>query len=246
MSKMDDLTGYIYHMVHFDNLQSIFQRRALLSKERVTQELIQHQSIAFEEVQNLRDRIFIWDFSKKGFRSLHSYVPFYFATHTPMLFVQYKNGIQNELIIFEMSRSILQDQGVLFTDGNASNQQLSKYTNEVAEIVPATLSRDTCRRRYRPNGPNGTNPNRTDFFSDIAFLDRLKWDVINNPWSEDPDRMRIRHAEVLIPDILPLGQIQGISVNTQNMVHAVNALSTKCGLEGRIPSAVYKPNLYIQ
>src|SRR5438876_1387338 len=185
MPGVDYLAGSIYHMVHFNNLQSIFQRRALLSKERVIQEKINYQSIAFEEVQNLRDRIFVWDFSKKAFRSLHSYVPFYFATHTPMLFVQYKNGIQNEIVIFEVSRSILKDQGVLFTDGNATNQQLSKYTKEVVEIVPATLMRDTCRRRYRPNGPNGANTNRTNFYNDVAFLDCLRWDVIIDRWSAD-------------------------------------------------------------
>src|SRR5712692_744880 len=246
MPIMDYLAGSIYHMVRFDNLQSIFPRRALLSKEHVIQETISYQSIAYEEVQNLRDRIFIWDSSKKEFRTLHSYVPFYFAAHTPMLYVQHKKGIQNEIVLFEVSRSILKDQGVLFTDGNASNQQLAKYANEVVEIVPATVARDTCRRRYRPSGPNGANPNRTDFFSDIAFLERLKWEVINDRWSEDVDKIRIRHAEVLIPDLLPLGRIQGISVNTQNMARSVNALIAKCGLEGRIPSAVHRSNLYIQ
>ncbi len=85
MPGVDYLVGSIYHMVHFNNLQNIFQRRALLSKERIIQERISSQSIAFEEVQNLRDRIFVWDYSKKAFRNLHSYVPFYFATHTPML-----------------------------------------------------------------------------------------------------------------------------------------------------------------
>jgi hypothetical protein len=59
MQSIDYLRGSIYHMVHFDNLQYIFHRRALLSKERVVQEAINYQSIAFETVQNLRDRIFI-------------------------------------------------------------------------------------------------------------------------------------------------------------------------------------------
>src|SRR5437763_8413245 len=78
---------------------------------------------------------------------------FYFATHTPMLFVQYKNGIQDEIVIFEVDRSILKAQGVLFTDGNATNQQLSKYMGEVIDIIPATKLNSDCRRRYRPSGP---------------------------------------------------------------------------------------------
>ena len=112
---MDYLVGSIYHMVHFDNLQSILQRRALLSKERVLEEAIEYQSIAYENVQSLRDRIFIWDVSQKAFRGLHSYVPFYFATLTPMLFVQYRNGIQDQIVVFEVGRSVLKEQGVLFT-----------------------------------------------------------------------------------------------------------------------------------
>src|SRR2546428_2236740 len=114
-------------MVHFDNLQHIFWRRALLSKEKVLQEEIVYHSIAYENVQSLRDRIFVWSYVEHKFRPLHSYVPFYFATRTPMLYVQHKRGIQKEIAIFEVSRSIVREQGVLFTDGNASNQQLSVH-----------------------------------------------------------------------------------------------------------------------
>jgi len=98
-------------MVHFKNLQNVFLRRAILSKEMVMKEAIEYQSIAFEEVQSLRDRIFIWDFLKQRYRRLHSYVPFYFTTYTPMLYVQYGRGIQKEIVIIEVSRSILMKSG---------------------------------------------------------------------------------------------------------------------------------------
>lgn len=246
MTGENYLDGYIYHMVRFDNLRSIFKRRAILSKESVIQEVIEYQSIAYEEVQNLRNRIFVWDFSKRTFRGLHSYVPFYFATLTPMLFVQYKKGIQDEIVIFEVSRSILKSQGVLFTDGNASNQQLSKSTGEVVDIVPATHVRDDCRRRYRPNGPHGANTSRTDFYSHLTFLGRLNWEIINNRWFMDEERKRIKHAEVLVPDIFPLGGVQNILVINQNMEERVNSLISKYGLDGRIPWAARKPNYYFQ
>jgi len=249
MSEVDYLSGYIYHMVHFKNLQDVFLRRAILSKEKVLQEKIHYHSIAWEDVQDLRDRIFIWDFSQQRYRRLHSYVPFYFAVRTPMLHVQYRQGVQREIVIFEVSRSILRDPGVLFTDGNASKQQLSdpeKNIGEVVEIMPATTSHNSCRRIYRPSGPHGTSLYRSDIYGDTVLLDRLDWDGINKKRFIDDleEYKRIRHAEVLIPDLLPLSRVHGISVSTQNMVQDVNAVIAECGLAGRIPPAVYKPSLF--
>ena len=244
---MDHLNGYIYHMVHFKNLQNIFLRRAILSKEMVKKEAIGYQSIASEEVQNLRDRIFVWDFALQRYRRLHSYVPFYFTGRTPMLHVQYRQGIEQEIVIFEVSRSIIKNQGVLFTDGNASNQQLSKSAGEKVGIRPATISDDLCHREYLPGGrPLGTNASRSNFYGDLIYLERLDWGLINDLYTieDTKERTRIKHAEVLVPDLLPLGRILGISVNTQNMLQAVNAAITECGLAGRIPFAMYKPALF--
>jgi len=245
MSYVNHLDGYIYHMVHFDNLRNIFQRRALLSKQGVFQERIHYHSIANDEVQGFRDRIYIWDFSRKRYHSLHSYVPFYFATHPPMLHNKYTQGVQDKIVIFAFGRSILREQGALFTNGNASNQQLSKFRGERVGIIPATLGKE-CTRRYYPGGPYGTNVNRTDFYRDLSFLDRLDWDCINNKYRIDPpeEHIRVRHAEVLVPDILPLGQVKGIFVRTRDMVQAVNALTEESGLTGRIPAALRRGSLY--
>ncbi len=246
MVLLHHLDGSIYHMVHFDNLQHIFWRRALLSKEKVLQEKVVYHSIAYENVQSLRNRIFVWSYAEHKFRPLHSYVPFYFATHTPILYVQHKKGIQKEIVLFEVGRSIVQEQGVLFTDGNASNQQLSVHRGEVVEIVPATVLRSECRRRYRPDGPHGANPNRSAFYGDARFLLSLNWDIINSRWFANDEEKRIKHAEVLVPDILPLGKIQGIAVGTRDMLQAVNATITECGLTDRIPRATFKPHLFFQ
>ena len=243
---MNSLDGYVYHMVHFDNLRNIFQRRALLSKEKVLQEKIHHHSIANDEVQGFRDRIYIWDFSRRKFRSLHSYIPFYFATRTPMLYNKYTEGVQDNIVIFEVSRSILNDQGVLFTDGNASIQQLSKFGEERVYIKPATVLDGTCRRKYRPDGPYGTSQNSSNIYNDVSFLDQLDWEGINDiSWIDDlAEYKRIRHAEVLVPDLLPLGRVSGIAVKTREMIQAVNALLEESGLVGRIPSALRKPTLF--
>lgn len=246
MPDRNRLDGYLYHMVHFDNLQNIFQRRALLSKERVFQEGISYRSIAYEEVQSRRDRIYIWDPFKSRWRSLHSYVPFYFVTRTPMLYVQLKRGIQDSIVFFEASRSALNDRGVLFTDGNATNQQLSNYAAEEVKIIPASSLQDACVRHYVPTGPHGTNTNRSNFYCNIACLELLRWDIINGQRFDEEEKKRIKHAEVLVPDLFPLGKVQEICVKSQEMVRAVNALIVENGLVGRIPLATFKPQLFFQ
>jgi hypothetical protein len=122
---MDYLSGEIYHMVHVNNLCSIFHHGSLLSKEKLTQTGITYRSIAYETVQRLRDRVFIRDLFTQGFRGLHSYVPFYFTTNSPMFHVQRKNNLENQLAFLVINRNILTQPGALFTDGNATNQQLS-------------------------------------------------------------------------------------------------------------------------
>ena len=204
---MEYLTSSIYHMVHFDNLESIFLRRALLSKDKLAQEGTTYNSIAYDDVQVLRDRVFVWDAIGNKFRSLHSYVPFYISTHTPMLYVQLKQGLQDKIVMFEVSRSIVTEKGTLFTNGNASNQQLSKYGIEVAYVMPKTIEKKVCRRRYRPNGPHGTNPNCSNFYDNPIFLEELDWNIINARDFSEPEKVRIKHAEVLVPDILPLSKV---------------------------------------
>lgn len=206
MAGINYLEGSIYHMVHYDNLANIFRRRALLSKEKVLDEKIAYRSIANDEVQGLRDRIFIWDVSKRLAKPLHSYVPFYFATQPPMLHNMFKRGIQDEIVIFEVSRSILQDPGVLFTNGNATKQQLAKYGKEKVFILPATAASPSCKRRYYPiDSHHQANSGCSELFADVALLDHLDWEGINNRrYIESRDEyVRIRHAEVLVPDMVP-------------------------------------------
>jgi ssDNA thymidine ADP-ribosyltransferase, DarT len=198
MEQSKHLNGYIYHMVHIDNLPSIFRLGALLSKEVLKQVKIDPRSIAHETVQDIRERIFIWSPFEKRFRSLHSYIPFYFAVRPPMLHVQKKRGIQDEIVIFAVHHTILREPGVLFTNGNATNQQLSQLQRELVDIVPA-IADTPCRRRYRPGGqPYGTNPNRSDFFCGVELLDKLNWFAINGGYIEDWDEHeRLMSAEVI-------------------------------------------------
>jgi hypothetical protein len=225
MYHEDHLQGYIYHMTHFDNLSNIFMQGAILSKNMLVERNLNERSIANSSVQGLRDRIFVQEVIEKPYRKLHSYVPFYFAMYPPMSYVQHTKGILNDVVFFVVSRSILNDPGVLFTDGNASMQKLSQDKGERVGIVPATRNK-SCQRTYLPGGPYGTNQNCSHFYSDVILLGKLNWDVINSVHRMDPfeEDKRIRSAEVLVPDKLPLANIQHIAVCTEETAIAVRTL----------------------
>ena len=242
---MNYLDGYIYHMVHFDTLRNIFLRQAILSKEKVFQEGLSYQSIANDEVQNLRDRVFVYDWATRTFKSLHHYVPFYFATHTPMLYRQFRDGIQDYIVLLEVNRTVLNERYVLFTDGNASNQQLSADGVEKVRIMPMMTEKDSCRRRYLPDGPLGKNINRSTVYGSKGLLDKLDWNNINErQWGNDAEKKRIKHAEVLVPEILSIARIENIYVKKYRTMWDVNALIGESKLKGHIPFATCKPELF--
>ena len=241
---MEYLNGNIYHMIHFNNLESIFRRQALLSKEKVVQEKISYHSIANDDVQGLRDRIFVWDAVRHKLKSLHSYVPFYIANRTPMLLVQCAQGIQDQIVIFEVSRTIIQERGTIFTNGNASNQQLSRSGSEIASITPRTKKEEQCVRKYYPNGPCGTNPNCSDFYASPIFLEELNWLIINGRFFSGREQSRVKQAEVLVPDMLPLSKVKAIAVNNQIMIKEVNKLLHQYKLANQIPFAILNKKLF--
>jgi ssDNA thymidine ADP-ribosyltransferase, DarT len=238
------LEGYIYHMTHKDNLENILSRRAILSKNRVIHEYNDHRSIALNEVQSLRDRIYILDKEEGRYRQMHDYVPFYFITRTPMLYVQKSRGIQDDIVYLEVDRKILYQRGVIFTDGNASNQQLTASGLEKVNIIPSSNLIEECERTYYPSGPCGTNINRSNFYSDVECLQLIDWQVLDRTWWEGDEERRKRHAEVLVPDILPLGRVISIIARNQALVQHLNMLINKHGLAGRIPYATLKSSLY--
>ena len=247
MIEINYLEEYLYHMTHLENLVSILQSGALLSQEQAIRHRVIAHSIANDEVQALRNRVFILDNATGEFRNLHCYVPLYFTIRNSMLYRKFKDGIQDEIIVLEIDYSILQNDGVIFTDGNASVQRLSdtkRNIGETVEIKPAT-STENGFRRYKPHGrPYGTGQTFSEFYADTTLLERLDWIVINGTDFNDPEKSRKICAEVLVPDMLPLTNIRGIAVNNYAMIQKVNDLIIHNGIADQMPLTTLKPNLF--
>lgn len=232
-------------MTHVGNIYSVFRQGAVLSKERVNQRQIVYQSIAEETVQDLRKRIFIRDLFTGDYRGLHSYVPFYFSTRPPMLYVNINSrGLWDQLVILEVNRYLLTTRGAVFTNGNASMQRLSRDFNEKVYIIPASTS-TTCQRSYRPRS-YGTSVLCSEFYADVAHLRLLDWGVIGllpSSVSFDEDK-RIRSAEALFPDQVLVKEIQCIAVPTSALAQQVKNIARSCHLEELGRRVVCKPDLF--
>ncbi len=71
-----------------------------------------------------------------GERSLHDFVPFYWATHTPMQYVTMRNKVipQDDLVFFVCdAEEILELPGIWTSDGNTASDETSVFPGRGAE-----------------------------------------------------------------------------------------------------------------
>lgn len=112
---------YLYNIMPVSNIPSVIHR-GILSYDQVR--LIQHQSVAMNEVQVRRDRVII----PKVERRLHSYANLYFTHHNPMM---YKRKDQaDELCILAIDSKIMNVPGCILTDQNAASSVARFYSPE--------------------------------------------------------------------------------------------------------------------
>lgn len=181
----------VYHMVHVDRLRSIIDRGALFADLTLKDMGIEiGTSIAYENIrERRRDQIVF------GVPDLviGGCVPFYFGTHTPMLYrakmgkiegYEYDGGQDPILyLVFRMVDLIREAQAAnlhwFFTDGNAAARLTNHYFN-------------------------------------LAELNRLNWDVLHSSqWAGHRDE---KQAEFLVEKQVKLDRsFLGIGVRTEQM-----------------------------
>ena len=120
--RFTEITGQtgLYNIQAMDNVPSIMQR-GLLSNERASR--ISHVSIAMNEVQARRELVRI----PNGLK-LHQYANLYFDPWNPML--SRKRSQNEEICILKFDRSVLDFEGVILSDKNASSDYAAFYGAE--------------------------------------------------------------------------------------------------------------------
>ena len=117
--RFTEITGQtgLYNIQAIDNIPSIMQR-GLLSNERASK--IKHVSIAMNEVQVRRNQVQI----PNGLK-LHQYANLYFDPRNPML--SRKRSQNEEICILKFDRVVLDFDGVILSDKNASSNYAAFY-----------------------------------------------------------------------------------------------------------------------
>ncbi|RAL25700.1 DUF4433 domain-containing protein [Thermoflavimicrobium daqui] len=146
---------------------------------------------------------------------LHDYVPFYFCTLNPMLYAIYSGKVDT------------------YTEGQ-----------ENVIFLVSTIPQVTQAKLNFVFTDGHAIMALTQFFKDIADLDKLNWEVIKAKyWPEFTDGSRLRQAEFLVHKFFPWEHILGIGVlNNQSRNKVIEIL--RKGEKGKIRPVVIKPDWY--
>lgn len=127
---------FLFHVTAFQNLENIFVSGAIKSKNLLRAENINYVNIACNSIQDKRARTFVLDTNK----TLHDFVPFYFAPRSPMLYKIINNDVpeaeetnQENFVYLVSSVDDLSDQDFVFTDYQAIVTYASFY-NDLSDL----------------------------------------------------------------------------------------------------------------
>ncbi|MEM0577004.1 type II toxin-antitoxin system toxin DNA ADP-ribosyl transferase DarT [Flavobacterium polysaccharolyticum] len=195
---------YFYRMVHWQNVEYILQN-GLCCRDHVTAD---PDYINIGHLQLISDR-HDHPIALPNAGSLGDYVPFYFAGHSPMLYL-IKNGYQGvtkrpqeDIVYLVCKFETIENSGLeyVFTDRNAKISIANFYTN------------------------------KQDF-------EKLHWEVINSKhWNNDESnwsRQDYKQAEFLIKNHVPVQYINAIVVKNEERKIYFEELLTKLALDIKV------------
>lgn len=192
----------LFHLFALQNLGSICSERQLFSKNQMSQKNLDFRSIAHENIQSRRARTVV---PLESGGTLHDYVPFYFASRSPMLSA-IKHGRVDSY--------------------DDSQETLGYLVTTVGRIVEAGLPFVFTRR-------NATLIN-AEFHNELEQLQAtIDWEVMKRKyWGdtlEDGDAKARRQAEFLVLNGVPLNVFAGIAVYSDaikdNIINSIDCSS---------------------
>ncbi|OIO76435.1 MAG: hypothetical protein AUJ85_00315 [Elusimicrobia bacterium CG1_02_37_114] len=134
--KKEDIKE-LYYITHIDNLVSVLKNGILChEKSKKTQ----HKSVANTEVQERRAKVVI-----PGGKKLHCYANLYFNARNPMMRAIVDNEKHKELAVVQVDSSVLDVDGVIISDHNASADYVCFYS---VKSGLAKLKNDQIFARY--------------------------------------------------------------------------------------------------
>lgn len=209
----------IYHITHGRNLARIIQTNGLWCDSERVRQGFECVGIAHERLKLRRARTPVRNRAGQVVAAggvLADYVPFYFASRSPMLLsihggnVEGYTGGQRDVIylVSSVERVVAGHRPWCFTDGHAVEAM-------------------------------------TDFFDQVEHLDRIDWDMIgvriwrNTP--DDPDRKRRKQAEFLVHGSVPWHWFDCIGVIDQRRAQRVEEIIAEADHQ---PEVVIEPGWY--
>jgi hypothetical protein len=190
----------IYHFTDVDNLGAILDAAALKC-HRAAPTVV---DVGNQSIKGNRQMIEV-GCGRRG--KVCDYVPFYFATRSPMLYsiicgnVEGVSSDQSRLLYFVSSTEAAYDAGVdcVFTDGNAA-VSITGFDHDPANLAT------------------------------VVDWDVMKLRIWKNT-DEDPDRRRRRMAEFLIHDSVPLELFTEIGVASSEVERKIASVVAEAGCD---------------
>ncbi len=186
----------IYRITHFNNLAGVLSENGIWPENVRVARNMPYTSIAHANIQGRRCTKPV-PCGPDG--TVNDYVPWYFATKSPMLYALHKGSVQAHtkgqapIIYFRSTVEAVGKAGLhfVFTDGHAIMFN-------------------------------------SKFYDDLGHLDRIDWPLMKAKYwhaiSSDPDRPRRRQAEFLVHEFFPFELVEEIGVMTQTHKKKVEAL----------------------
>lgn len=141
----------LYHLLALNNLPSIFKEKRLYSKNQLVKKSIGYASIAHENIQSRRESKPV---KVPPGGTLHDYVPFYFATRSPMLSALHNgrvegfSGTQQDLayLVTTVENAQKANLEIVFTRRSAALKN-PEFNNDLT-LLKQTIDWDVMKRKY--------------------------------------------------------------------------------------------------